>query len=669
MNKIEAQKKIAALSKEIEKHNILYYGQDNPIITDFEYDELFRQLKELEEKHPELKDKNSPTINVGTTIQKEFTPFKHPFPMFSLANAMNEEDMADFIQKTKKELGVSQSEFAVSLKFDGLAISLIYEKGKLVVGSTRGDGLTGENITNNIKKIKNIPNEINFTKQRVVLNGEVVMTFNDFEELNIQREKLGLSLLSSPRNAAAGSLRQIDSETSSNLLFFAYQLANHQELSAYHLDTQEKQLSFLKKIGFENNLNRYHAVLKSMPALTKYYQKCLEVRSSLSYAIDGIVVKLNVARQWQLLGEAGKRPRYAIAWKFPPLIKETRLEKVSFQVGRTGVITPVGHVFPVLIDGAKVQRVTLHNEQEIIKKDLRLGDKIEIIRSGDVIPKILRALISKRSGHETKIVFIKNCPSCKSSLVKDEGGAGIIIRCPNPHCSAQVVNAIRHFVSKDAMDIDGLGREFVEELLEKHIINNVSDLYRINGEDLDKFDRMGEKLKSNLLSSIEKSKNITLSKFIYALGIKGVGSKIAKVLAQNFGVLEKLTSATKEDFLNIEDIGEVVADNIWSYFKEDKNKKIIDNLLRYGVDPQSEQVTIQGALSGMKLLFTGTLTLSRRIAKEQAQKAGAEIVSSISKNTDILVAGENAGSKLKKAEELGVKVIDEEAFMEIISDA
>ena len=359
--------------------------------------------------------------------------------------------------------------------------------------------------------------------------------------------------------------------------------------------------------------------------------------------------------------------------EIPPTIKETILEDVSFQVGRTGVITPVGHVNPVLIDGAKVSRVTLHNEREIIKKNLRLGDRVHIIRSGDVIPKILKALVDKRDGSERVIEFAQNCPVCQNPLKRDEGGAGVIIRCSNSYCPAKVVNSIRHFVSKDAMDIDGLGNEFVEELLEKNIIKNVSDLYHITGKDLDKFDRMGEKLKANLLGSIEKSKDITLGRFIYALGIKGVGSKTATVLAQKFNdqdgfrSMKKLISATKEDLLNIEDIGETVAECIVSYFNDDENKKIIQDLLTSDVNPKVERVTSEGPLKGKKLLFTGTLTLSRRIAKEQAQKAGAEIVSNISKHTDILVIGENAGSKLKKAKELKVEIMNEVDFRKIIS--
>lgn len=665
----EIKQKMAELSQEILYHNELYYEKDSPSIADFEYDSLFRELKKFEEEYPHLKGSNSPTKKVGGKIQKQFTPFTHPFKMFSLANAMNEEEMRDFILKRNKDLGVSDNEYAVSLKFDGLAIELIYEEGVLTIGATRGDGTTGENITLNVKRVKNIPYRIPTKSGRVVVRGEVIMPFESFKKLNLDRKKYGLPLFANPRNAAAGSLRQIDSSVTANrdLRFFAYQLANHRELDSEKtpLVTEGEHWSFLQQNGFD--MSPKIRVLPTMESLTSYYQGCLEFRDRLPYAIDGLVVKLNRVAHQEILGVVSNRPRFAIAWKFPPVVERTILADVSFQVGRTGAVTPVGHLEPVYIGGAKVQRVTLHNEQEILKKDLRLKDTVEVIRSGDVIPKILRVITNLRSGQEKKIVFPINCPSCLEPLVKDESGNGIIIRCPNNSCPAQKANTIRHFVSKEAMDIEGLGHEFVEELLQKKIIIDVSDLYIITGEDLDKFERMGEKLKSNLLESIAKSKKISLDRFIYALGIRGVGLKTALSLAKSFHSIERILSVTEDDLTDIEDIGEVLAKEIVSYFRIETNQKLIDRLIYRGVTTHFEKSVTSGPLMGKKLLFTGSLTLNRRLAKEQAQQAGAQVVSSISSNTDILVVGENPGTKLKKAKELGIKVIDETTFKNIVS--
>jgi len=676
--------RLRELTETLIYHNKKYYEQDDPEITDYEYDLLFRELAALEKKYPQLADPDSPTQKAGSDFSKglpeTFSAVTHPYPMYSLANAMNEEEFTDFAEKAEKDLGHPIQSYALSLKLDGLAVELVYNNGKLVTASTRGDGTTGENITANMRAVKNVPESLPLNSGRIVVRGEAVMTREGFSAMNAERTRDGLPLMANPRNAAAGSVRQLDPSVTASrpIVFFAYHLANAGEIAESEnivLDTQEKQILFLKKNGFDTN--RYAACVRSVSGVIHYYKKCLDSRPQLPYDIDGVVIKINEIADQTMLGVAGKRPRYAIAWKFPPELKTTVLIDVQFQVGRTGAVTPVGILEPVNLGGAEVRRVTLHNELEIKRKDIRIGDTVQVIRSGDVIPKIIRVEKNLRSGTEKPVIYPVNCPECAAVLERDPGSeigdtSGVIIRCPNPLCPARALHGITHFASKEAMNIDGLGREFVAELLEKKIISDISGLYRITGTDLDKFSRMGEKLKQNLLSAIEKSKEAPLSRFLFGLGIKGIGEKTAKSLAKTFRsidhIIEVCAQKDTDELENINDIGEATAGAIRQFFTNKKNIALLNALAESGINPRYTETGKTGKLTGKKIIFTGTLIMPRRVAKEKAEDAGAEIVSSVSKNTDYLVAGSDPGSKLARASELGVTVLSEEEFTRLIID-
>ena len=665
MNDNQIPKHINFLYQKIEKHNILYHREDNPIISDHEYDLLFRELKDLEKKYPQYKKDNSPTNEVGSNINAQFSEVVHPFPMYSLANAMNREELLEFVDKRKKELQVEKLRFAVSPKFDGLALELIYQNGFLMTAATRGNGEVGEDVTVNINQIENIPHSIEI-KGRVIIRGEVIMEREEFKRINQERLKEDKPLFSNPRNAAAGSVRQLDSQitASRKLRFFAYQLANDKEIKEFlskneNLNTISHCVSFLKKIGFDTN--QYSLSLSSLKLIIDYYERMKTMRHTLNYNIDGIVIKLDSLEYQEKLGIAGKRPRFAVAWKFPPTVVETILKDVTFQVGRTGTITPVGELEPIGIDGAIVKRVTLHNEEEIKSKDLRMGDTVKVIRSGDVIPKII-AVVKENKRGEKIIVFPKNCPSCEQTLVKEK----IYIRCINEFCISKQINQIRHFVSKEAMNIDGLGDELVAELINKNMISHVADLYTLKNDDLNQLDRVGNKMKSNLLSAIEKSKRIKLDRFIYALGIRGVGIKMAIDLSRNYLSIDKLMQTTEEKLLELDSVGEVTAKAIISFVNNAFYQKVIKLLLERGVMPYYENnYTRKTVFSNKKVIFTGKLSLPRHILKEKAEELGANIVSSLSSKTDFLIVGEDPGNKLKKADELGIKTINEKEFFDL----
>ena len=668
------------LKKEILYHNQKYYSEDQPEISDYEYDCLFTVLKQIETDYPQYFTTDSPTQNVGAKLNitsvesKQFTKFKHPFPMYSLENAMLEEDVIDFLAKRKKDLQEEIKKFHLSFKYDGLAVELIYnEEGKLLVGSTRGDGQIGENITKNILTIKNIPQQIDtiFLQKaglkkgkQLVICGEVIMPKSSFLKLNAKNKQLAKPLFANPRNAAAGSLRQLDEQITAqrDLQFYAYRFVNpfdfeERSLSEPLLDTNTKQIDFLELLGFA--INRDFVFTVDEAEIFSIYQRLLFIReegNDIDYECDGIVIKIDSQLQQDKLGVVGKRPRSAIAWKFPPKIKQTKLLKVIFQVGRLGAITPVGILEPVNIEGVMVQRATLHNEEEIKKKNIRLGDTVNIIRAGDVIPKITGVVLKKRTGKEREIVFPKHCPACRSLLVREE--EGVVIRCTNDTCIVKKEKQIIHFISKEAMNIDGLGKELILEMLEKKIIIDEKDLYLLNKNHLHLLERMGDKLADNILKAIDQSKQTTLAKFIYALGIKGIGQKIAQQLAKKYQNIRELYTISAEELLLINDIGENLSEDIVRFFGEKINQNKIDFFLNK-ISLSFEKIIIrESTISQKKIVITGTFPLARRILKEKLQFLGAEIISSLSQNIDYLLVGTEPGTKLNKAKDLGVAIID-----------
>ena len=576
------------LKKDIFYHNQKYYNEDNAEISDYEYDFLFNLLKKIEIDHPQYFDANSPTQTVGSNVdanvakldvdkENNLSKFIHPFPMYSLENAMVKEDVIDFLQKRKKDLQEKIEKLHLSFKYDGLAVELIYnEKGKLITGSTRGNGKIGENITKNVLTIKNIPNKLDTAllkkiglkkNKQIVVCGEVIMTKSSFLNLNKKHEQQQKPLFSNPRNAAAGSLRQLDVNITAerDLEFYAYRLvnpfdfeeinlkntlSNEVSLKETLLDTNTKQINFLEILGFATNKDYVFTV--NPEKIFSIYDHFLEIREKgniIDYECDGVVIKIDSQSQQDKLGVVGKRPRSAIAWKFPPKIKQTELLDVIFQIGRLGAITPVGILQPVNIEGAIIKRVTLHNEVEIKKKDIRLGDTVNIIRSGDVIPKITGVDLKKRSGEERPISYPTHCPNCETLLLREE--EGVIVKCPNDFCSIKKEKQIIHFISKDAMNVDGLGKELVIEMLQKKIVRDDKDLYLLTKSELQLLDRMGDKLAENILKAIERSKQTTLAKFIYALGIKGVGQKTAQQLAIKYRDIRNLYTLSLEELLSI----------------------------------------------------------------------------------------------------------------------
>ena len=677
-NKATIQQRMKELNKQLRYHNQKYHTEDNPEISDYEYDQLYRELRSLEEKYPQWRLKQSLITSIGGAASKLFETVVHPYPMTSLENGMNEIEIRSFIDRREKDLGRKVKGYSVSLKYDGLAVELIYEKGKLQLGSTRGNGIKGENVTHTLQTIKNIPAQLT-TKTpppKLIVRGEVVMHKEGFVSLNKQRLKEGLDPFAQARSAAAGSVRQLNPTitASRDLHFYAYQIAGIEQLKKEVpatemslLSRHTSQLKWLSSMGFQTG--KKHFFCPHMKEVIAAYKSCLQEREQLPYEVDGVVIVIDSQQDQTLLGVVGRRPRYAIAWKFPPLIKKTILQQITFQVGRTGVITPVAELKPVVIGGATIRRATLHNKSEILNKDIRIGDWVHVIRSGDVIPKVLSPVVEKRTGKEVRIVFPKTCPSCTKPLIQDKKGTSTLIRCVNEKCPATIETKLFHFVSKEAMNIDGLGKEFIRELIQKQIIRSPLDIYSITAADLDTFDRMGTTLRDKLLDSIQKSKQIRLSNFIYALGIKGVGSTIATKLEKKYDSIQKMFDMQQADLNDIDDIGEVLSQSIVAYFQTPRHQQMIRQMIRQGITfipaPQVQQT--KSAFVGKRLLFTGKLSLPRRIVKQQAEAHGAEIASSISSHVDYLIIGTDPGSKLKQAQQLKIPVLTEKQFYQTIT--
>jgi len=658
------------LRRLIEHHNYRYYVLDSPEISDAEYDELFDELVKLETDYPELRAPDSPTQRVGAPPLDKFPSKKHSLPMLSLNKAMTREDFLDFDRRMHELIAGEggQIEYAVEPKYDGLAVELIYESGVLVSGSTRGDGVTGEEVTANLRTIRTIPLMLQTQKppNLIEVRGEVIIFKSDFEKFNRAREKSGGELFANPRNMAAGSLRQLDSRITAQrpLRFIAYGTGR---VEGVELSTQGETIDYLSSLGFKVSEKR--GVFGKVEEVEKYYNEILSQRDSLEYDIDGIVIKVNSYHQQEIAGELSRSPRWAVAWKFPPVQKTTVVENIDVQVGRTGALTPVAHLKPVSVGGVTVSRATLHNEDEVKRKDVRIGDTVVVQRAGDVIPEVVKVNTEKRTGKEKEFKMPDKCPVCGSPAVRAAGESAA--RCRSLYCRAQQVERIFHFASKGAMDIEGLGYKTVEVLVEKEIIKDIADLYLLykKRDLLVGVERMGKKSVQNLIDSIENSKNRELSRIIFALGIFGVGENMANLLASHFESMERLMRATMDELQRIEGVGPIVAKSIIRFFSDKNNMSIINRLKKCGVNfPEYYIDEIQDeSLKGKTFVLTGTLDgYTRSEAKKEIENRGGRVSSSVSKKTDFVLAGVDPGSKLDKARKLGVKIIDESEFKNMI---
>ncbi len=667
MDKQTAKERIKKLSSIIHYHNNLYYNMDTPEIEDSEYDKLMRELEGYEKEFPELVSKDSPTQRVGSVILDRFEKFTHPMPMYSLANVMNESEFLEFDARMKKDTGDQNIEYLVENKFDGLALELIYENGKLIMGSTRGDGVIGENITSNVVTISNIPKTIEY-KDNIIIRGEVLMAKKEFAAINDERIANDEQPFANPRNAAAGSVRQLDSSIASKrkLSFFGYQIANYSNLNGVNISTEFEAIEFLKKLGFTIEGDK---LAKNKDDVIKIYNQVEKLRSSLDYEIDGLVIKLNNIAYQEKLGFLSRSPRFATAFKFKPEEKETEIISIDIQVGRTGSLTPVARLKPLYVGGVTVSNVTLHNASEIRAKDIREGDTVYVSRAGDVIPRISRVNFDKRPSDSRAYEFPSHCPICGSDTEVDSGGT--IIRCINEDCSSRVFRYIEYFVSKPAMNIEGLGKELIRMFIDKKLVSTVADLYKLTVDDFDGIERMGDKSKSNIINSIEASKDTTLKRFIFALGIRHVGEGTADILAKRYGNIEAFINTTEADLLSLDGIGTIAAEAIYEYINHAKNRSIILEMLELGVTPNYEKLVVSDSpISGRNVVITGSIDgYGRSSAKEAAARLGAIVQSSISKSTNVLILGENAGSKLKKAQELGIEIMPAEDFLKLIANA
>jgi len=666
MQKKEAVKKIDALRKEIRHHDYLYYVLNTPKISDIKYDKLMRKLKELEEKFPDLISLDSPTQRVGATPLEEFGSVRHSKPMLSLDSAIKEEEIFRFDDRIRRELEIEKVEYVAEPKLDGLSVELIYENGRFIRGSTRGDGTTGEDVTENIKTIRTVPLILRSSEKRVPRNiavrGEVIMHIKDFENFNKMLVERGETPLANPRNAAAGSLRRLNpKETAERPLdIYFYEIMDSQGLS---IKTQYGALNCLSKWGLRTN--GFIETCNDAKEIIAYHNKMGEKREDLDYEIDGVVIKVNNIDFQEKLGKKSRSPRWAIAFKFPSRKEVTKVLDITVQVGRTGALTPVALLKPVDVSGVTVSRASLHNQDFVNDMDVRIGDHVKVGRAGDVIPEVTEVIKSKRKGKEKKFHIPLNCPVCGSKVVKD----GAYYKCAGGlSCIAQLKRSLGHFASKGAMDIEHLGKKSVELLVDEGLFSRVSDIYKLKKEDLLSLPRFAEKSAENLIESVEKSKNKNLARFIYALGIPNVGEHIARVLADKFGSLEKLIEAEIEELEEIFEIGPEIAESVYSFFREETNLEEIEHMKSLGVNAISTVTSKkQATLEGKIFLFTGSLTgFSRDEAKRIVEELGGRAVSSISKKINYVVVGDNPGSKLEKAKKLNLECIDEKKFKQLL---
>ncbi|MEL4028696.1 NAD-dependent DNA ligase LigA [Caldifermentibacillus hisashii] len=663
----DAKKRVDELHKLLNQYGYEYYVLDKPSVPDSEYDKRMQELIALETEFPQLKTPNSPTQRIGGEVLEGFQKVRHRIPMLSLANAFNEADLRDFDRRVRQTVG--DTAYVCELKIDGLAVSLRYENGVFVQGSTRGDGTVGEDITVNLRTVRSIPLQLT-EKVTIEVRGEVFMPKRSFAKLNKEREENGEILFANPRNAAAGSLRQLDPKiaASRNLDVFLYAIGeNHLELIERH----SEGLNYLDRLGLKTNQER--RLCSTIDDVLEYIKEWQEKRPDLPYEIDGIVVKVDRYDQQEKLGTTVKSPRWAIAYKFPAEEVMTKLIGIDLSVGRTGVVTPTGILEPVRVAGTTVQRASLHNEDLIKEKDIRIGDYVIVKKAGDIIPEVVRSVPEKRTGKENPFAMPTHCPACGSELVRLEGE--VALRCINPKCPAQIREGLIHFVSRNAMNIDGLGEKVITQLFQENLVADVADIYKLTKEQLIQLERMGEKSVQNLLTAIEASKENSLERLLFGLGIRHVGAKAAKILAQTYEHIDRLMDAKEEELQAITDIGEKMANSIVTYFQAPEVKELIDELKSLGVNvtykgerPQNI-ADIESPVAGKTIVLTGKLTnLSRNEAKEKLEQLGATVTGSVSKKTDIVIAGADAGSKLEKAQSLDIEIWSEEQFLEILNE-
>lgn len=662
---MDIEKRMRELKKIINQANYDYHTLDKPTISDYEYDAYLKELILLEEKYPKYKTLDSPTIKVGGVVLDRFVKYTHEEPMMSLSNVFNFEELIAFNERVQKE--IKEPSYVLELKIDGLAISLVYENGLLIKAATRGDGITGEDVTLNIKTIKTVPLKLK-ENVSITVRGEVFMPYNSFNELNKKREKENLELFKNPRNAAAGTIRQLDSKVvaSRNLDMFAYQIVKPEE---HKIKTQTEVLSYLKKLGFKVNSN--YILVKEINNALEAINKFDNLRKKLSYDTDGVVIKVNEFSLQEKLGFTARYPKWATAYKFAPEEVSTKLRAITFQVGRTGVITPVAELEPILISGSLVSRATLHNEDFIKSLDVRVGDFVVVRKAGEIIPEVVKVLLEKRKNVKP-FKMIEKCPSCHEKIYRYENEADWY--CINPFCPTQAVNKIIHFASRDAMNIDTLGEKAVKQLYEKGILKDIIDIYNLKSHtnELIKLERMGQKKVDNLINAIEDSKNRTLERLLFGLGIRHVGLKISKILVESFPSLDLLKVAKKEELLNIFEIGESIANSVITFFSGDYATKLIKTFKEIGLkttyETKKREIT-DNPFKDKVVVLTGKLEkFTRNEAKEAIEKMGGKITGSVSKNTDIVVAGVDAGNKLTQAKELKIKVIDEKTFIGLINN-
>ena len=660
--------KIQALRDQLNDHNYRYYVLDDPLISDSEYDQLFRELQKLETDNPNLITEDSPTHRVGAEPLSSFGSWTHRMPMLSLANAMNEDELAAFDTRVKKGLDTEKDlEYIAEPKLDGLAVELVYENGFFVNGSTRGDGITGEDITQNLKTITAIPLSLRKNGQKtpplLEVRGEVFITKDGFKKLNRNQEKEALSPFANPRNAAAGSLRQLDSKITATrpLSIYCYEAGRIDGIS---FDTHEDFLSTLKEWGFP--VNPEIQKVNNAETMVAFHRNLEAKRDSLPYGIDGTVFKVNAINQRNALGIRSRSPRWAIAGKFKAQQATTLVQNIIPSVGRTGAVTPVARLEPVNVGGVVVTNATLHNQDEIDRKDVRVGDTVLIQRAGDVIPEVVKVIPAKRPPETKTYQLPTECPSCGQEVFRPEGE--VVTRCQNLSCPAQVKGRIEHFVSKGALDIDGFGEKLVDQLVDKKLIMTVDDIFKLNFDDLVNLDRMAEKSALNILTAIQDSKQTTFARFVYALGIRNVGAHLSKVLEKAFvGDIEKFMNAAAEELEAIDEVGPIVAETITTFLSNCTNTDVIESCLSLGIQLKKVEEPKSLLLQGKIFVFTGALTqFSRNETKEMTEAHGGKVSGSVSKNTDFVVAGPGAGSKLKKATELNIPVLSEAEFFDML---